>query len=779
MRDAQHPFLLWTRQEAAELRKRIQTDPDAKRQYEKMVAWESSGRKFGRNTTCATMMNLFNYLVLGDRKAGAAEMARLLRFPGTRPTITSDRHMREEQTLYTLRYDVLYDQLTPQQRKKIEDTFRVWIDFHLSGHKPWHPDFRYDRVSWLPNMHWPRAIGTHLMAVALKDEKLIRAMFHSQGGWKWFMHGYLADGRFYMEEFGKQYSNIGTMLLYCEALEHLGLGQYGYGYKGKGGATMRSFLESWFYLGYPRTGIPGGMANYRRITMGDARGSRLRMRAFEHSIVTGYLPDGQGGNLLYGSGHMNGPLPKMRMPLWFEMGHRRWPDAGFDYFLAQMRAPGEDRYCPTLYFGCGPIDPKKVKPPPAPSYVAPERGFALLRAEEGPGYWESPKPAVALQFGMYYVHYVHDCFAILGCQAFNRPIYLNRAFPRGYAGGDPWIDSVRGHCGVVVDNKQARYVDNGNHGTKNHRLRHGLHRPVKFVAARARGIYEGVDQERALFLTDQYLLDVFRLNSNRPRTYDWSIHTLGSHQPEDPKAWKPTSELDDGKLYDWSFEPFARRLKSRPTTFDLMDVRKMAAGDKGWSFRALQSCQLGDPSRSRLGRAWYDRRIGVRVSMLGEPGTTVFVGKTPNGQLRKDFVEPEVGGVTLLVRRKAPSATFVALHEPFEGGLGKHRVEALERIQQTAQGLAVRVVGKAGSGIDDRVVLRTGDDCHKPLRLSAGGESFTFADYAFVRVGKEKVEVLGRLKAMKLEVTGAPRLFIDGKEQAAKVANGILSFEAR
>ena len=48
-----------------------------------------------------------------------------------------------------------------------------------------------------------------------RDEKLIRECFHSAGGWKYYFDDYLADGQFYGEEFGKQYSMIGEMFLWC------------------------------------------------------------------------------------------------------------------------------------------------------------------------------------------------------------------------------------------------------------------------------------------------------------------------------------------------------------------------------------------------------------------------------------------------------------------------------------------------------------------------------------------------------------------------------------
>jgi hypothetical protein len=647
---------------------------------------------------------------------------------------SGDKHMRDEQTLHALRYDVLFDILTPEERKGVEDAFRNYIAFHLSGHKPWHPDFRYDRTSWLPNMHWPRAIGTHVMAAALGDEKLIAAMFHAEGGWKWFFDSYIADGRFYMEEFCKYYSNIGTMLMWCEALERLGLSKYGYGYTGAGGANMKEYLQMLIYLGFPRLDSPAGTPTYPAVTMGDAGNTEL---------VTGYSADGKGGNRIWSTAHMNGPMPKTQVPQWFEVGQKRWPDVGFDYFLAQLRRPGEDRYWPDLVFGhgLGPIAPAKVKPPPAPSYVAPERGFAMLRADESPAYWEGPGPAVALQFGMYYVHYVHDCFTLLGYVAKNRKIYWRMGRPpgrTGYAGGDPWCDHGRGQSTAVVDGLRAQPCDDGNHGCAGQRIRHRFAAPLKFVACRARGIFPDVDQERALFLTDEYLLDVFRLASEKPRVYDWQVLALGGLAGLDAAPWKPAAEykgdLDVNK-------PF------------LSDIRVMEPGDGPWSADVVQTEAA--------------RGVGVRVRMLGEPGTAVL-GSTPPG------IQPGAGS-SLLVTRRAPATVFAALHEPFEGGAAKAPATAFERIAQDGGGLAVRIVGKSGP-VNDRVGLRWGEGVDQPLTLAGGGERFTFADHLFVRIGPDKVEAVGDLRAMKVRVEGRPHLVLNGKDAPARVEAGCLEY---
>ena len=76
----------------------------------------------------------------------------------------------------------------------------------------------------------------------------------------------------------------------------------------------------------------------------------------------------------------------MQTRMWFEWAHRLWPDAGFDWFLAKLRAPDEKVYIPTLYFGLDPIDPQDVTPPAIRSRVYSDRGFVMLRAKEGPAH---------------------------------------------------------------------------------------------------------------------------------------------------------------------------------------------------------------------------------------------------------------------------------------------------------------------------------------------------------------------------------------------------------
>jgi hypothetical protein len=511
--------------------------------------------------------------------------------------------------------------------------------------------------------------------------------------------------------------------------------------------------------------------------MGDAKGTSIAgVGGGQHVVVSGYLPNGRGGTHLWSNAHMNGPLPKMRTAMWYEVCHMRWPDAGFGYFLAAMRKPGEEAYLPSLFFGLGAMKPGENQPPSVQSYLAPERGFAFLRMEESPAYWSSPRPAVSQQFGMYYVHYVHDCFSLLGYHAFNRHIYANAwgGGRGGYAGGHAWRDSVRGHAGVVVDNLKARPVDRGNDGMANHsNIRFASYPIAKLSGARAAGVYPNIDLERVIVLTDEYLFDVFALQDTtgwdnaagkkiKPaqRRYEWMIHGPGSHLPADASAWAATNELNGAALY----RPLGERIPDNADVDpnDLTEVRKrdLPQGES-WSTDFLQDYLGPDVTKSRNTKAWYDRQIGVRVHMLGEQPTTVFTGRPPVQR-----THDETGGFTLMARRHItePRTTFVAVHEPFEGGPGTTRIASIRRIHEDPTSVHLHIAGKPGSGINDYLFIEYMKD--EPTHL-------------FVRVSADKVEAFGNAAGFTVEVTGSPTLHLNGEKTDATIAGGKMTWPKR
>jgi len=154
----EHPFMLWTRAEAAAIRQRIETEPWARAQYEAMLKETGLGQTF---------RNLFRFLVMGDESVVEAEKKYLVSLIGNDPRkfkgdAGGGRHY--DQYLSVLRYDVLYDRLSEAERRGLEDTFRDFIRHHCEEET-----LTFTRSSWLPNMQWPRPMTAHLMAVALRD----------------------------------------------------------------------------------------------------------------------------------------------------------------------------------------------------------------------------------------------------------------------------------------------------------------------------------------------------------------------------------------------------------------------------------------------------------------------------------------------------------------------------------------------------------------------------------------------------------------------------------
>lgn len=307
-------------------------------------------------------------------------------------------------------------------------------------------------------------------------------------------------------------------------------------------------------------------------------------------------------------------------------------------------------------------------------------------------------------------------------------------------------------------------------------------------------VYPDIALCRSLMLSREYLFDVYAVadKGGRPRQYHWLVHAPGVVSDENP--WRDSTELQD-KLMNVDPNDLpkndgedARRQYRIPdgpkappagrSWIRIGNEKKVEPGGKPLSITVLQSCVLPDVAQSVLGKEWYDRKIGVRIRMLGEEGTAAFAFDTPvqyppgaprSPRAGDERRRPETGGVSIAVARKSPATLFVALHEPFQGS---PRIEEFRRIGQTADAVAAAIVGP---GMNDRVMVRLGK-VGEPATLAGEGESFTFDDHAFVRIGADKVEVAGDLRAMAIRVTGHPKLVRDGKASPATISGGLMKF---
>lgn len=777
VKDTERPFLLWTEKDVQRIRTTIESEPWAKK------AW--ADLRSNRDNEVKPFRNLLNYAVFGDEKAGQVEKRKLMKM------VNSPVPQGMAQWINCIRYDQLHGLLSSDEKAKCEKVFRNYIRLAIHERDILDPNVfndsrnfsrydarKYNRYNWLPNIIWPRKVSANLMAVVLRDEKLIRETWKAYGSMKWYFDHYLADKGFYMEEFGKMGSTPGAMLIYCRGLDRLGLGEMGYGYTGGRdesgvGASMRGHIESLIDLGYPMVELHSSRPHFPRVTIGDLRQSDSWQRfgfssaAFQQSNVMGYLARGRGGQKRWTAlGAWGGEIrgnhpqwdgyvnftPKMLQPMWFEIAHKRWPDAGFGYFLAWMRGPDEDRYIPSLFFGLEPIDPDQVQAPPAPSAVWPERGIIMLRAKQDPEYWTSPKPAVSMRTATPYAHSARDSFAIAGFYARKRPILLNRQTSRHYARG--WSRSARSHNTIIVDDAEPAHTTDVI--TRSH-----FGRTAKFATAASRKIYADVDLSRSLVLTDAYLLDVTSGNSDRLREWTLLIHALGVARPGTPDAWKP----DDlpGKLAG------------------LENSRRLDPGSGTWRLKALQHCALEDPSKAKLPAEWYRRGVGDLITVLGRTGTEVYLARTPRGdrwhrdeegkKVKLDY-PAEIGGITLAVRRKAPGTRYVVLHQPFE-----NNEVAPAKLQKLAEddNAVLLSVRSDKQNLNDRILLDSSAEPRKRT-LVVGSDRFTFTGYVFLRSGSGEILAEGNLHGLKVQVSRSTKLVVNGQQVLTDLTDGVLTW---
>ena len=163
--------------------------------------------------------------------------------------------------------------------------------------------------------------------------------------------------------------------------------------------------------------------------------------------------------------------------------------------------------------------PAQPKPPAAPSGLYPSMGFAMIRSDESPRYWTAGGLAAVLRLGASVGHGHDDYFSLIlhGKGHLLYPdINVIQYEPRWLN----WTAEGIGHSTLLIDQESPAP---GKQST-----RHDFAPEVKFFAVEG-SAYDRSVQERALLMTDNYLVDFFRAADTvgRERTFDWVVHGLG------------------------------------------------------------------------------------------------------------------------------------------------------------------------------------------------------------------------------------------------------------
>jgi hypothetical protein len=127
----------------------------------------------------------------------------------------------------------------------------------------------------------------------------------------------------------------------------------------------------------------------------------------------------------------------------------------------------------------------------------------------------------------------------------------------------------------------------------------------------------------------------------------------------------------------------------------------------------------------RYSDEWFNTKVGVRMTMLGQPGTVAYAGEGPFNPVPnlREHGNPEGTIPLAMARRKARTTCFAALHEPFD------KQPSLV-IRQVAQRPAAIGVGVAGPGFTDYACVSFSAEPGVTLTDAADAyQSFSFGDY--------------------------------------------------
>lgn len=307
----------------------------------------------------------------------------------------------------------------------------------------------------------------------------------------------------------------------------------------------------------------------------------------------------------------------------FESPYLRYPDIRNQF--ATLLSLG-NRGRESLYWGAETI--ASGGDPNFGSTLFPESGFAVLRAGTGP-----QSTYLALDYGPHGAGHGHP--DKLGFTSYSRGGTLGidpGTISYGSPTIDTWYKQTLAHNTVVVDGK-SQSAATGN-------LLHFATVPaLSYVAANAGAAYPTTNLLRTLVLSDDYILDRYRVRStDTQKTVDWIYHNHGTQVLSLPTELCATNSPTNGST------PRCLDLPADNGYQHLMNVASVVTGnDWQTTFNINKS---GETARS------------LRLHMLGNDGTTVYTGTG----LGSNVSEPVP---FVMSRRQSADTTFVTLMEPY------------------------------------------------------------------------------------------------------------------
>lgn len=633
-------------------------------------------------------------------------------------------------------YDLVYPALSEEDRQTIETFYRKLGRYWKDSLSRW---------TTTPNLVFPIHYHAAVIGFCINDEELIEWGLRDSGG-KFgpargglfpVLDAMLRDGAIWDEATIYAAVNVLQPMMQLAILHKLFYGDDLFTFESPKGASIKKLVDGYIALTYPRERTGVGPGSFHVSTYGD--GSTENPYNKHHNTDSLYLI-----NLPWARGNYRYEIVET-----LEQAFYISRDTKYAWFLSHSveREPSF-LYGETIPFG-------SVAAPPAPSSVFPEAGIAMLRADESPDYWTNGSIAVLQMMARGYGHDHRDKMMII-LHAGGRLLYPDMNCIQYEPPSINWTANSVAHNTLVVDR--------GKTANAPCTYRHDFTPEVKFLANTA-SCYPGVLQTRALALTPEYLLDVFWADSDLPHTYDWVLHAIGKLHMEHPALYQPSSDL----LQDYWW---VENERSRETA-------------RTWRADFIQENGLAVRGMGRQTAEWFNDRAAVRVTMVGEPDSTVYAADGPTGGPPVDPVmNPEGNSPLLLVRRETRHTIFAAVHEPFK--LAAPTITGVRKTALSRQALVTEIRAK---GYLDRVAVTFGEQQGTPLHALRSKrdpqEIFVFSSYGYLREmlpatgNSPRLVARGNWTGFRVRCPGLPEtgaLILNGKDTSYRSDGDFVTF---